>query len=76
MTLCPITMKIEKKWTRKSRTTKRSSKNLPKPTKADEMPNIKPIKIYADESVNVAIVEGLRRRGVLAFSALDLDKLG
>jgi len=38
--------------------------------------HIKPIKIYADESVNVAIVEGLKRRGVNAFSAKDLGKLG
>lgn len=29
----------------------------------------KRIKIYADESVNIAIVEGLKRRGVEAFSA-------
>jgi hypothetical protein len=29
------------------------------------------IKIYADENVNVAIVEGLRRRGVDAWSAVD-----
>jgi predicted nuclease of predicted toxin-antitoxin system len=36
----------------------------------------KRIKIYADESVNIAIVEGLKRRGVLAFSAKDLGKLG
>ena len=35
-----------------------------------------PLKIYADESVNVAIVEGLKRRGVNAFSAKDLGKLG
>jgi predicted nuclease of predicted toxin-antitoxin system len=34
------------------------------------------IKIYVDESVNVAIVEGLKRRGVNAFSAKDLGKLG
>ncbi len=37
---------------------------------------IKLLKIYADESVNVAIVEGLKRRGVDAFSAKDLGKLG
>jgi predicted nuclease of predicted toxin-antitoxin system len=37
---------------------------------------IKQIKIYVDESVNVAIVEGLKRRGVKAFSAKDLGKLG
>jgi predicted nuclease of predicted toxin-antitoxin system len=36
----------------------------------------KRIKIYADESVNIAIVEGLKRRGVNAFSARDLGKLG
>jgi predicted nuclease of predicted toxin-antitoxin system len=36
----------------------------------------KRIKIYADESVNVAIIEGLKRRGVNAFSARDLGKLG
>jgi predicted nuclease of predicted toxin-antitoxin system len=34
------------------------------------------IKIYADESVNIAIIEGLKRRGVNAFSAKDLGKLG
>ncbi len=34
------------------------------------------IKIYADENVNVAIVEGLKRRGVVAWSALDTGKLG
>jgi len=34
------------------------------------------IKIYADESVNVAIVEGLKRRGVEAFSPKDINKLG
>ena len=40
------------------------------------MTSIKPIKIYADESVSIAIVEGLKRRGVNAFSAKDLGKLG
>ena len=35
-----------------------------------------PLKIYADESVNIAIVEGLKRRGINAFSAKDLGKLG
>jgi len=34
------------------------------------------IKIYVNESVNVAIVEGLKRRGVEAFSAKDAGKLG
>ena len=34
------------------------------------------IRIYADESINVAIVERLKRRGVKAFSAKDLAKLG
>ena len=38
--------------------------------------HIKPIKIYADESVSIAIVEGLKRRGVNVFSAKDLGKLG
>jgi predicted nuclease of predicted toxin-antitoxin system len=38
--------------------------------------SIKPIKIYVDESVSIAIVEGLKRRGVNAFSAKDLGKLG
>ncbi|MDH5439474.1 MAG: DUF5615 family PIN-like protein [Candidatus Bathyarchaeota archaeon] len=32
--------------------------------------------MYANESVNVAIVEGLKRRGVEAFSAKDIGKLG
>jgi hypothetical protein len=36
----------------------------------------KPIRIYADESVNVAIVEGLKRRGVKIWSARDVGKLG
>ncbi len=34
------------------------------------------IKIYTDESVDVAIAQGLQRRGVKAFSARDRDKLG
>jgi len=31
--------------------------------------------IYTDESVDVAITQGLQRRGVEAFSARDRDKL-
>ena len=34
------------------------------------------IRIYTDESVDVAIAEGLQRRGIEAFSARDRDKLG
>jgi len=34
------------------------------------------IKIYADENVNIAIVEGLKRRGVEAWSAIDKGKVG
>ncbi len=34
------------------------------------------IRIYTDESVNVTIAEGLKRRGVDAFSARDTGKLG
>jgi len=34
------------------------------------------IRIYTDESVNVAIVEGLKRRGVDSFSARDAGELG
>lgn len=34
------------------------------------------MKIYADESVNVAVIEGLKRRGVEVFSAKDIGKLG
>lgn len=34
------------------------------------------IRIYADENVDVAIVEGLKRRGVDIWSALDTGKLG
>ena len=34
------------------------------------------IKIYTDESVDVAIAEGLLRRGIEAFSARDRNKLG
>lgn len=36
----------------------------------------KRIKIYADENVNIAIVEGLKRRGVEAWSALEKGKIG
>ena len=34
------------------------------------------IRIYNDEGVDVAIAQGLQRRGVEAFSARDRDKLG
>ncbi len=34
------------------------------------------IRLYADESVNVAIVEGLKRRGIKIWSARDAGKLG
>jgi len=34
------------------------------------------IRIYADESVDIAIAEGLKRRGVDAFSARDAGNLG
>ena len=36
----------------------------------------KSLRIYVDESVNVAVPEGLKRRGIIALSAKDLDKLG
>lgn len=36
----------------------------------------KRIRIYADENVNIAIVEGLKRRGVEVWSAIDKGKLG
>jgi predicted nuclease of predicted toxin-antitoxin system len=34
------------------------------------------IRIYADESVNAAIVKGLKRRGVNIWSARDVGRLG
>ena len=34
------------------------------------------IRIYTDESVDIAIAEGLKRRGVDAFSARDAGNLG
>jgi len=34
------------------------------------------IRIYTNESVNVAVTEGLRRRGVNAISAKDVGNLG
>jgi hypothetical protein len=34
------------------------------------------IRIYTDESVDVAIAQGLKRRGIDAFSARDRNKLG
>jgi predicted nuclease of predicted toxin-antitoxin system len=42
------------------------------------MTNIHPksLRIYVDESVNVTVAEGLKRRGINAFSAKDLGKLG
>lgn len=36
----------------------------------------KRLKIYADENVNIAIVEGLKRRGIEACSAIEKRKLG
>lgn len=36
----------------------------------------KRIRIYADENVNVAIVDGLKRRGVDVWSAIDKGNLG
>jgi predicted nuclease of predicted toxin-antitoxin system len=36
----------------------------------------KRIKIYADENINIAIVEGLKRRGVESWSALEKGKRG
>lgn len=32
--------------------------------------------IYADENVDVAIVEGLKRRGIEAYSCLDFHNVG
>ncbi len=34
------------------------------------------IRIYTDESVSVAIAEGIKRRGVDAFTARDAGNLG
>jgi len=34
------------------------------------------IRIYTDESMDVAIAQGLKRRGVEAFTARDRDNLG
>jgi predicted nuclease of predicted toxin-antitoxin system len=34
------------------------------------------LRIYIDESVDVAVAEGLKRRGIAAFSARELGKLG
>jgi predicted nuclease of predicted toxin-antitoxin system len=34
------------------------------------------LRIYTDESVPVAVAEGLRRRGIEAWSARDAGKLG
>lgn len=34
------------------------------------------VKIYIDESVHVAIAKGLKRRGILAWSANDVGNLG
>lgn len=34
------------------------------------------IKIYADEDVNVAIIEGLKRRGIQAYSCKEVGNIG
>ena len=34
------------------------------------------IRIYTDESVDIAVTRGLRRRGIEAFSARDTENLG
>lgn len=34
------------------------------------------IKIYADEDVNIAIVEGLKRRGIQAYSCKEVGNIG
>lgn len=47
------------------------SKNL-----STDLERFSKVRIYSDESVNVAIVEGLKRRGVDAFSARDAGNLG
>lgn len=47
------------------------SRNLSKELKRNSR-----IRMYADESVNVGIVEGLKRRSVDAFSARDAGNLG
>jgi predicted nuclease of predicted toxin-antitoxin system len=36
----------------------------------------KNLRIYFDESANVAIAEGLKRRGIFSITAKDLGKLG
>ncbi len=34
------------------------------------------LKIYADENVDIRVAEGLRKRGIKAFSALEKNKTG
>lgn len=34
------------------------------------------IKIYSDEDVNIAITEGLKRRGIKAFSCQEVGNIG
>ena len=34
------------------------------------------IKIYSDEDVNITITEGLKRRGIKAYSCLEVGNLG
>ena len=34
------------------------------------------IKIYADEDVNIAIIEGLKRRGIQAYSCKEVGNIG
>lgn len=64
------------KLTKKSEKTRNSSKNSARlKRQMIKHPN-KSLRIYADESVNVAVPEGLKRRGIIALSARDLDKLG
>jgi hypothetical protein len=69
-------MKTEPSLTRKSWKTNNLSNTFRKAPKTDEkhLPNL--LKIYVDEGVSIAITEGLKRRGVTAFSAKGLGKLG
>ena len=34
------------------------------------------IRIYADEDVNIAIIEGLKRRGIQAYSCKEVGNIG
>jgi predicted nuclease of predicted toxin-antitoxin system len=64
------------KLTKKLKKTRISSKNSARLKRQMSKHPHKSLRLYFDESVNVAVPDGLKSRGIVAISAKDLDKLG